>query len=141
MITLRYSQNSDKSVEDSKFRRASCNLVSSSSSQAAISSCLCFFNSLGHSSGKIVSSRVVFWTCAGRPFSHFICILLEVESSMVGNEVVQAIHVRILLACLCLTFETLCSVIFADSALPSLVQDAEQSWPIYELYGVSDPAR
>ena len=79
-ITLKYSVSSDETSKDSSFRRASCNLVFPLS-LAAMSSSLCFFDSLGHSSGQIESSRVVFWTVVGQPCTHVYpcgCFLLNI---------------------------------------------------------------
>ena len=59
-ITLRDSVSSDETSKIPLFRRASRNLVSSSS-QFAIYSCCCLFDGLGHSSAQIMSYFGLLW--------------------------------------------------------------------------------
>ena len=89
---VRYSVSWDETTKIPHFRRASYNLIFSSS-QTEISFGFGFFDSLTHSSGQIVSGRVVFgllWVDC----SLLCCVLLEAECSIFGSELFQSVLLR-----------------------------------------------
>ena len=68
-ITLKLPSSSGDNSKIPLFRIASCNLVSSTAWLSS-SSCFCFLDNLGSSSGHIVYGRVIFCSCVERPFTH-----------------------------------------------------------------------
>ena len=88
MITLRYSVPPDETFKFPRFRRASCNLMLSSS-QAAISSCVCFLAIPRARSHRVVQSFGLLWVHRS-PMSTF----LKALSSLFVHQLFQSILLR-----------------------------------------------